>query len=233
MYFLNRGTIGLVDVGSAGGLPSHFDTHINQLKAVLSFEPREGYNLAFKRIFHESVVLWNKREMRNFYIYKGLNQTGSSLFIQNTDYVKKNFNKLRKIGNRNLANTWFSRSELVKKYIVRCDTLDAVLARYPKGMFNFLKIDAQGAEYQILQGAKGFLKNDCCAVFLETFRLPLYKGIYLYPDIKALLLNHGFILVKKYPPHGSFNSQNDCLFLNKRADADKLAIIRRVYGITD
>lgn len=94
-------------------------------------------------------------------------------------------------------------------------------------------IDAQGAEYEILKGSQSFLSESCIGLHLELFTLPLYKGITLLDDVEAYLLNFGFQLVKKYPAHGTFDSQHDCLFLKDRADPDLLATIRNIYGISE
>ena len=97
--------------------------------------------------------------------------------------------------------------------------------------FHFLKIDAQGAEYEILEGAQKFLDEDCLGLHLELFTIPLYKGIRLLPQVEDYLSGLGFELVKKFPAHGSFDSQNDCVFLKKQANNRIVDIIRETYDI--
>jgi len=49
---------------------------------------------------------------------------------------------------------------LIRKEKIQCRPLDDVAKEYaPDVRFHFLKIDAQGAEYQILNGAKTVLES--------------------------------------------------------------------------
>ena len=102
---------------------------------------------------------------------------------------------------------------------LHCKPLDDVIADLDSDEpFHFIKCDAQGAEYEILLGAKNVLADSCVGLHLELFSLPLYKGIKLAPDVIKLLEAHGFRLEYKFPPHGTFDSQNDCLFIKPMGD---------------
>jgi len=93
-----------------------------------------------------------------------------------------------------------------------------------------MKIDAQGAEYNILKGASNFLINSI-GLHLELFTLPLYKGIKLMNEVEEYLSDFDFELVKKLPPHGTFDSQNDCVFLKKKEHPIYSPLIRKIYNI--
>ena len=41
----------------------------------------------------------------------------------------------------------------------------------------------------------------------------------------------GFRMIKKFPAHGSFDSQHDCLFLKEDADPALSSLILKTYGI--
>ncbi len=229
--FFRLGEIGVIDVGSAEALPPYWEKSPWKISHLLRFEPRESSKYG-KNITALNKVLWSKKAMKNFYIYKGFGGSGSSLFKQNYKYVRDNFKELSKSGNQEINSTWFERSELVQVRKVKCVSLDMVLKNLKKKKkYHVLKIDAQGAEYEILKGAKNYLKNDCVALFLETFRKPLYVGIKLFSDIEKLLLEHDFYLTKKYPDQGSFNSQNDCLFVKKGGNERLIKIIKDVYEV--
>src|SRR5205823_4562581 len=60
---------------------------------------------------------------------------------------------------------------------------------------DYVKIDVQGAELDVLQGASAALAN---AVVLETEVefVPLYKGQPLVGDVQRFLTGHGFVLHK-------------------------------------
>jgi hypothetical protein len=116
---------------------------------------------------------------------------------------------------------------------LHCTTLDAVLADRSEP-YHVLKIDAQGAERQILEGAADYLSGgDCLALHLELFRVPLYEGIALRPEVEEFVEGMGFSLVKEYPPQGSFDSQNDCVFLRRGAVGPVVDAIRAAIGADD
>jgi FkbM family methyltransferase len=213
-----------------GGLPAPWNTNENLIGHLLRFDPREKES-STSRITSIPLALWNLEQECDLYIYKGRGGTGSSLFEQNVDYVKQNFEQLRHRGNADLAETWFERSTLVKAERILCRTLDQVLSELPPRNYHFLKIDAQGADYQILLGAERLLASGIVGLHLELFTIPLYKGIVLLPDVETHLANRGFRLRKKMPAHGSFDSQHDCLFIKEQGDPQLVKMIEKVYGI--
>jgi FkbM family methyltransferase len=232
--FRNRGIINLIDVGSLGNLPEPWLSNAWHIKNLLSFEPLENASRR-KNVIISSRALWSEKCIKHFYIYKGFRSSGSSLFEQNFEFVDQNFEELKKRGPEHLAETWRERSQLIRRTEIECVTLDSVIEnlKVPYS-FDFLKIDAQGAEYEILLGAQDFLRNSCIGLHLELFNMPLYKGIKLLPEVSEFLSRQGFELVKKMEFHGSFNSQNDCVFLRKDVRNEKKEttdLIRSIYGL--
>ena len=174
--FRNRGVINFIDVGAVGSLPPPWNFNTEKIHFLLNFEPR-GKAKKNKNIISYDAVLWKENIEKEFYIYKGFGGSGSSLFRQNFEYVKQNFDELRRSGSPKLADTWFERSQLKSNKKVKCRKLDDILFELNNGIdFDFLKIDAQGAEYQILQGAKNLLSTSCVGLHLELFVVPLYRG---------------------------------------------------------
>lgn len=232
-YTLNykgKGQINLIDVGSVGGLPTPWRANANKIKFLLNFDPNEPTKKG-KHFMTYGTALWEKAQTKTLYIYKGFNHTGSSLFLQNFAYVDKHYAELKQKGSPELAASWHKRSELLRKTPLKCEPLDHILTKeFPQSRFDFLKIDAQGAELNILKGAETFLKTDCLGLHLELFTIPLYKGIALRETVEKYLSDLNFELVKVYPPHGTFHSQNDCLFLKKKHHP-KLDLIREIYKI--
>ncbi len=229
--FRNQGVINLIDVGSVGDLPFPWKNNANQIQHLLKFEPRDtpSQNPYIKSI---DTALWDTNTEREFYIYKGLSGSGSSLFKQNYDYVSENFENLKHQGPKELANTWFERSKLDRVEKIQCRKLDDIIQELDEPFsYHFLKIDAQGAEYEILRGAENLLSSSCLGLHLELFTIPMYKGIKLLPEVEVYLKNFGFELVKKFPAHGSFNSQHDCLFLKTQNDSHLLKIIKKIYQV--
>ena len=225
-----QGVVGLIDVGSVGALPRPWHQRSDLVSHVLKFEPRDPRGET-SRVVTIDAALWSEPATLPFYVYSGLAGQGSSLFRQNVDYVRENFETLRANGPSYLADTWFERARLDRIEEMECTTLDAVLADRPEH-YHVLKIDAQGAEKPILQGATDYLSGgDCLALHLELFRIPLYQGIALRPELEELADGMGFSLVKEYPPHGSFDSQNDCVFLRRGATGPIVDAVRLAYGL--
>ena len=232
--YKNQGIINFIDVGSLGNMPEPWFSNSKYIRNLLSFEPLDRANKK-NNIIISSNALWSKNCIKPFYIYKGFKSSGSSLFEQNFDYVNDNFSTLKDIGPKHLAETWHERSRLIKVTEIECRTLDNTLEDLNLPFtFDFLKIDAQGAEFEILNGALNFLKTSCTGLQLELFNIPLYKNIKLLPEVVKFLEDLGFKLVKKLEYHGSFNSQNDCIFLKEDIPEKKKEIaqlIKIVYQI--
>lgn len=73
-------------------------------------------------------------------------------------------------------------------------TLDSVASDYISKFKNpFLKIDIQGFEWKVLDGAKNILPY-MHGVLLELSLLPLYEGQHLWEDLIDRLKNEGFSL---------------------------------------
>ena len=150
----------VVDVGANDGrdytLPPALLGH-----RVYSFEPTpENYGLILKRIARATPNVSHTTELRGFtmerpgtiYLRKGVavsNQTGTATFYatRKAHGVSNSLN-----GMKALPRT--ARRSAVATTVV-LTTLSEVLAA-EKGVF-LLKIDAQGHEYHILQGAKAFI----------------------------------------------------------------------------
>ncbi len=230
--YKNQGLINLIDVGAIGELPHPWFKNARFVKNLIRFEPRESASNQPNVISLDYAVA-NKNETRPFYIYQGNYSHGSSLYEQNYEFVKTNFDKLKHIGPPKLAKTWFERSKLLKTLQVNCRSLDSILDTIDT-KYDFLKIDAQGAEYEILVGAEKFLQEDCLGLQLEMFNLPMYKGIKLKIDLVKYLSEKGFELVKEMPPHGTFNCACDGVFLKKEfspAQHEKMNLLRSIYEL--
>lgn len=229
--FRGKGIVNLIDVGSAGDLPHPWWENANKIQHLLKFEPRDKSSRSPYTVT-VGVALWETNCERNFYICKGLGGSGSSLFQQNYEYVTENFEELSSRGPEYLAHTWFGRSQLDRVERISCRRLDDVIQELGHPFpYHFLKIDAQGAEYEILRGAEEFLRGSCIGLHLELFVIPLYKGIKLLPEVMEYLKGLDFELVEKFPAHGSFDSQHDYVFL-KKGQKNKVAdTIREVYHL--
>jgi FkbM family methyltransferase len=225
-----HGIVGLIDVGSVGSLPQPWNKRCDLLSHVMKFEPRDPRGEA-RHVVTIDAALWNESGKRPFYVYSGSQGEGSSLFRQNVAYVHDNIEDLKTRGSATLARTWFDRARLDHVEEVECTTLDQVLGGRSEP-YHVLKVDAQGAELQILEGGIIFLTTgNCLALHLELFTVPLYEGIALRQEVIDFVDNLGFELVKQFPPHGTFDAQNDCVFMRRGASGPVAAAIRTAYEL--
>jgi FkbM family methyltransferase len=166
---LQERVVNLIDVGSTGDLPPPWRENRDKVLHLLKFEPRDEPD-EDPYVITINTALWETNCEMDFYIYKGFGGGGSSLLQQNYEYVRENFEMLRRRGPEHLANTWFERSQLVRTERITCRRLDDVLQELNQPFdYHFLKIDAQGAEYEILKGARTFLLESCIGLHLELF----------------------------------------------------------------
>lgn len=86
-------------------------------------------------------------------------------------------------------------SKYQDKEWVEVKTLDSFLGSFFKKNENiFLKIDTQGFEKQVLNGAKESLKH-ISTIQLEMSLVPLYQGEMIFAEMYPLLLQIGFGLI--------------------------------------
>lgn len=78
----------------------------------------------------------------------------------------------------------------VQKAPVRA--LDSLFASQP---VHFMKLDVEGAEFDILSGAPKTLERSVLGVRAEVLFSPVYKDAPLFGDVHKLLLSHGFELL--------------------------------------
>jgi hypothetical protein len=83
----------------------------------------------------------------------------------------------------------------------------------------------------VLKGAEHYLKTDCIGIQLEAFTLPMLKEAKLFPELVNYLKQFGFYLSKQLIPHGSFDSQCECIFLKEDISWPEIEIIKKVYGL--
>ena len=80
------------------------------------------------------------------------------------------------------------------KEVVPIKTLDGVAGQYLKGArATFLKIDTQGFEWQVLDGARETLPH-VKGILVELSLVPLYEGQHLWQEVIGRLEAEGFTL---------------------------------------
>ena len=115
---------------------------------------------------------------------------GSSLFEFNPDYQSYySYSSAH-------DNLFSENMSIQEKRTINTVNLDYIVSREKIPAPNFLSVDTQGAEYDILLGAKEMLKSHVVAIVLEAYIHPLYKGHKLFGDICRLLDSQGFHFIR-------------------------------------
>jgi hypothetical protein len=84
------------------------------------------------------------------------------------------------------------RLRLVRKETLTVGTLDVALQEMGLTGLDFIKLDTQGSELDLLEGAEATLAGDVFGIEVEVEFTDLYTGQALFPDVHAFLTNHGF-----------------------------------------
>jgi FkbM family methyltransferase len=179
----------LVDVGARGGLKSNWAAARRHLQ-LIGFEPDQR---EFGRLSEDpqqksaatflDVALHNQRGPIRFHIARdrGL----SSIFEPNRAFLD--------------AFPDAQRFDVVEQQPVEADTLDNQLRGRGITDVDFIKVDTQGSELFVLQGARHLLATAVSGVEVEVEFTPIYRGQPLFADVDRFLRDLGFALFDLRP----------------------------------
>ena len=186
-YFIND-PIGFIDVGARGGshsLVEPLHTHVS----FLGFEPdleecdQLNQDAALKEYWNQFKVLPNA--LSNDYSQRTLNilsaATNSSLLEPNSTFVDR----------YKMAQKW----TITKKFPVATVPLDHVMFDLNLGFEysgEIIKLDTQGTEYEIIEGARRLLSEKTVCVVTEVEFFSIYQGQKLFSDVEVYLRELGF-----------------------------------------
>ena len=172
----------LVDVGARGGIHPRWELIRESIK-VLGFEPDleecKRLNEEFKKNHaYLPIVLHNRSGTTEMNILR--NPANSSIYLPNFSLWNR-FPSLYEL-------------ETTKSINVQCNTLDNILKANNIHNVDFLKIDTQGSELQVLQGARKTLQKSIFGVDVEVEFSQLYENQSLFADVDIYLRDLGFSL---------------------------------------
>lgn len=176
---LNQSKISYADVGASKDILIRWRKYIKFL-TIYGFEPifEEYKNLKAKFKNQKNIKLYNcaladKNGLKNFYEVEGIYQSS---------FLKPNYNFIKQYPNPERFN-------LKKVFKIYCKKFDTF-----KEKFDFIKIDTQGFNYNVLIGAKKTIKNTL-AIEIEVEFIKIYKNQKLFEDTKKFLEKKDFIFL--------------------------------------
>ena len=95
---------------------------------------------------------------------------------------------------------WGQIAQPTRTIDLEVSTIDELNAKDIIPIPQFLSLDVQGAEYDVLEGASKALYGDLLGVVSEVEFRPLYEGQKLFADQYAILNKHRFNLFELYNP---------------------------------
>ena len=180
------------DIGANKGRWSRDMKRVLPRSNFLLFEANESHRekLASRGFPFFICVLGSKEESRPFYSIGG---TGDSLYIEKTKHYEEiNFRE------------------------VTTQTLKAIVQQNKLPLPNFIKLDVQGAELDILAGSDGLL-DQCYAIYMECPVLEYNAGAPTFDAYIQFMLNKGYAPIQVLEQHlvKGVLTQFDILFIRQ------------------
>ena len=185
---------GFVDAGSAGGIHPII-LPIASLTHCTCFEPDQSAYEILLQDFQKSGV-FGKTSLFNIAIG---DKSGNSKLYLTKSAVNSSLLKPRKM----LAERYGVKGFIIDREVnIRTETLDNIVFQHThieKNLGEFIKLDCQGLEYEILKGGLRTLNEQCVALWCETEFLKMYEGQRTFSELDLFLNQKGFRLYGLYP----------------------------------
>lgn len=175
--------ITIVDAGASGGIMPLWKPHLRHLH-IIAFEPDAR---AFDALSSQQNNLIN-------YFNFGLYHQGGEIPFYLT---RKQENSSCYLPNRELLDHFpkSNRFDVIKKSTMKCRALDEFLKEKNVSDIDFVKLDTQGSELNILQGAPFILAQSVFGLEIEVYFSELYKNAPLFSEIDLYVRKFGFDLI--------------------------------------
>jgi FkbM family methyltransferase len=179
--------LGFVDIGARGGTHPLVEP-IAAATAVLGFEPDEAECARLKND-PQAKDAWASFDLEPVALWNHDGVVPVHLFVVDVN------NSILPVNEAFKDRYQIAKLEPKGKTSVRATTLDNVLfgtyADHPH-FGEVIKIDTQGAEYEILEGATRTLDERCVAVVAEIWFCEAYKGAKQFSEVELLMRERGF-----------------------------------------
>ncbi|MEM9420240.1 MAG: FkbM family methyltransferase [Planctomycetota bacterium] len=198
----------IVDAGASDGrIAKRFGKRFTTAQLHM-FEPNPDYAPALAelhavqpRYHHYPVVLSDTPGEKTFYVTA---DPGSSSLYQTNDAMKKAYPE---------------QAAHKAQMTVPATTLDQWADENNIAGVQFIKMDIQGGEADMMRGASRLLDESVVAIYTEVFFQNFYEGGATYSDIDLVLREHGFGLYSLYKPRHDENERvlfADAVFVNPK-----------------
>ena len=184
----------VIDIGAHKGEFLNCILSINKKLIIYAFEPQSLIFRKLKKNFKSSnnIFIFNKA-LSNSNEKKKLNiniKTSTSTF---STYNRDSYWKKIK----DFILTGFKQSSFISSEIVKTITLDNFINSKKIKNIDLLKIDTEGHELEVLNGAKKTLNNKIEYILIEFHFSKIYEK-YNRSKIEKVLKKNKFVLVKKF-----------------------------------
>lgn len=181
-YIPDKDPVCLVDVGAIGGLEKEWEEIKPHIQAI-GFEPDErGYQQLKstpKTLFFNE-ILWSEKKDLNFYITKQVER--SSIYEPNFDFLEQFPDS--------------DRFSVEKKVTISSEKVTTLDSLFGDDMIpDFIKLDTQGSELDILKGSEKVLRKSIVGIKVEVEFGEMYKKQPLFSDVDSYLRSQGFELI--------------------------------------
>lgn len=181
---LKNNKISALDVGAQGGFNSEnfFPSKYNQFFESILVEPIKEEADKFKeQKFMIKKGLWSNKEKKNLYILD--NRLGSSsMYMPNEEAFD-----LHRIKQKDFQNY-----QVTRTIQIECDTISNQLSELNVNMLDYLKIDTQGAELEILKGIGSFRP---LLIKIEVHFFSIYKNVPSWHELVNFLYEMNYVLI--------------------------------------
>ena len=190
--------LGFIDIGARGGVHELVEP-IAEIVSVLGFEPDEDECVRMLGI-SDVTSPWDRFQL----IPVGLDEKAGTKKLYLLE-ASTNHSILQP--NLKFTSRYkMSKFNLLGATEIKVETLDEILSK-KKFEINssfrpdFIKLDTQGSEFEILKGAARVLKNECLIIVCEVSFCEIYKDQKLFSEVEIFLRELGFTFYGFGPQH--------------------------------
>ena len=174
--FLSSNPLNIGDVGAAGGVDARWRPLLKYCR-FLTFDPQPDNCKAEPNTRNYPICLGANKERRSLHL---------TAFSQCSSIYEINVNRIQDFA---VAECF----KVIQVAQVHLDTLDNCLSTDPSWTPDFLKIDVEGAELDVLRGGEQSLKR-IMGLRVEVNFLQRHKNAPLFGEVDEFLRGHGFEL---------------------------------------